>query len=203
MGDHVSNGRMFLKRITAAQLKCAFFNVFNYAGTGVGWWTCVVGAAQGLPWAGPLVVSGYLGVHLWGSPRRAREARFLSLAALVGLAIESGKKASGLITYAADWPGLPWLAPLWIVFMWPLFASTLHASLGWLRRSYWLAAVMGAIFGPLSYLAGDGLGAITLTPPVSVSVSALALIWGSVVPALVWLAKTIPAGGKRTDGTQR
>jgi len=203
MADNPASGGVRVKRITAVQVRRGFFNVLNYAGTGLGWWSCVVGAAQGLPWAGPLVVSGYLGVHLWGSPARGREARFLALAALVGLLIESGKKASGLITYAADWPGLPGLAPFWIVFMWPLFASTLNASLGWLRRSYWLAALMGAIFGPLSYLAGDGLGAIALNPPAPVGVSALALIWGMVVPALVWLAKTTAAGGKGTDGTQR
>ena len=59
----------------------------------------------------------------------------------------------------------PVVAPYWILSMWVLFATTLNVSLAWLHGRYTLAAVFGAIGGPLSYLAGARLGAVTLAEP--------------------------------------
>ena len=63
----------------------------------------------------------------------------------------------------------------------------LNYSMGWLKSSLVLASVMGAIFGPLSYLAGERLGAIQLVDTRS-SILALAVIWAVVMPTLVHAA---------------
>jgi hypothetical protein len=82
---------------------------------------------------------------------------------------------------------VPGVAPYWILAMWALFSTTLNLSMGWLKNSLVLASVMGAIFGPLSYVAGQRLGAIVLVDFVS-SMVMLAIIWALVMPILVFAA---------------
>ncbi|MGB5202220.1 MAG: DUF2878 domain-containing protein, partial [Sedimenticolaceae bacterium] len=86
------------------------------------------------------------------------------------------------------------LAPYWIVAMWMGFATTLNVSLGWLKGRYWLAALFGAVGGPLAYLAGAKLGGITLISSEA-ALTALALGWATIMPLLMYLAA-------RLDGTQ-
>ncbi len=163
------------------------YNVFNYAGAAAGWWACILGAAAGNPWLGPVVVSAYLGFHLSWSKQKQHDAIFILLAGLVGLGVETIKKITGLIIYQADIPG-GLLPPFWMLAMWLLFASTLTASLGWLRGRYLLSFALGAVFGPLSYLAGEGLGAISLPHPPLISITALSIIWALALPTLAWMA---------------
>jgi hypothetical protein len=167
---------------------------FNYLGMQVGWFACVLGAARGLPWVGPVVAGIYLVVHLLSSSNRARELRFILTVGAIGMGVDSVKKASGLLTYASPLPPSEWLAPLWITAMWLLFATTLNSSLKWLQGRYWLAALMGAIFGPLSYMAGERMGAIAFNYDVRFTVVVLALVWAGVVPALAWLAARMTGG---------
>ncbi len=157
----------------------------------VGWLACAHGAARGLPWLGPLTVGIYLVLHLLWIPQRGRELKTILVTGVLGLGIDSLKKVTGLLTYQPGLVEVPWLAPFWIVAMWMLFASALNTSLKWLQGRYWLAAPLGAIFGPLSYVAGAGLGAVRFNHSMTLSVAVLALVWGSVVPGLVWLARRL------------
>lgn len=172
-------------------------NLFNYLGLQLGWLACAVGAARGMPWLGPLVVGGYLAVHLRWSPRR--EAGFILLVGGLGLVVDSLKKGSGLLSYAAPWPPVGWLAPIWIVAMWLLFASAFNASLGWLQGRYGLAALLGAIFGPLSYIAGQRLEAVSFNYSQTLTVIVLALVWGGVTPLVAWLAQYAPPKANTWD----
>lgn len=117
----------------------------------------------------------------------------MSGAVLLGLVADSVLLATGWIAYPnGDW--LPGLAPYWIVCLWVLFATTLNVSMRWLSGRYLLAAVFGAVGGPLSYLAGAALGAMTFfeTTP---ALTALALVWAFVMPALMWFAACLEERG--------
>jgi hypothetical protein len=168
--------------------------VLNYIGLQVGWFACALGAARGYPWVGPLVVAVYVALHLYASPARRREGLFILMAAALGLVVDSVKKASGLMTYASPVPDVWWIAPLWIVAMWALFSTTLTGALAWLQGRYVAAAVLGAIFGPLSYVAGEGLGAIWFNYSTPLTVGILAVVWACVVPLLAWLARRMVSG---------
>jgi hypothetical protein len=72
--------------------------------------------------------------------------------------------------------------------MWLNFGTTIHVSLSWLAERYTLAAALGVIGGPLTYLAAARLGAVDLTP-AHWSLTALALTWGAVLPFLFWMSK--------------
>ena len=54
---------------------------------------------------------------------------------------------------------------------------------------WWLAIAMiaGALLGPLSYLAGARLGALSLGDPMYVSLLAVAGVWAVAMPLLLWI----------------
>jgi hypothetical protein len=62
--------------------------------------------------------------------------------------------------------------------------------MGWMRGRPVLTVLMGAVGGPLSYLAGEKLGAIELTQPVQ-ALAALAVAWAIAMPLLMWLASRL------------
>jgi len=160
--------------------------LLNYGVFQVGWFACVLGAAYGRPWMGPMVVSLAVGLHLAGAARPRREALLLALSALIGLVFDTLLLQTGWVDYPNGW-WLPGAAPYWMVAMWVLFGTTLNLSMRWLHGRPWLAFTFGFIGGPLSYLAGERLGAMMLvqTGPALV---ALAIGWGLVLPLLFWLA---------------
>jgi len=158
----------------------------NFVAFQLGWFACVLGAANGLPWIGPLVVAGVVGLHLRRARRPLPELQLLLWAMALGLLLDSLLLASGWLRYPSGlW--LPGLAPYWIVAMWGLFATTLNLSLGWLRGRPVLAILLGAVGGPLSYLAGEKLGGIELVTRIP-ALAALAVAWAIAMPLLAWLA---------------
>jgi hypothetical protein len=62
-----------------------------------------------------------------------------------------------------------------------------------------LAVLLGALSGPLSYYFGAKFGAVTLNDFAS-SMIALAIGWGALIPALLLLAKWLDAAPLPVDG---
>lgn len=151
------------------------------------WFACVLGAAHGMPWLGPLAVSLFLVFHLTRAPRPAAEVRLLAGAALTGALFDSLLAASGWLAYpSGQWH--PALAPYWIVAMWVGFAATLNVSLAWLKRRPVVAGLFGIVGGPLAYLAGSKLGGVELVDPTA-ALLALGVGWGLIMPVLLRLAE--------------
>jgi len=160
--------------------------IVNLSAAEAGWFACVLGAANGMPWAGPLVVLAFVAMHLRWSKRPGPELGLILSAILIGLVADSVLVFSGLVSY----PSGTWVegfAPYWILAMWAMFATTLNVSMKWLRNRNVLAVSLGAVGGPLAYLAGREMGAITLNQPV-LAIAALAVIWAVSMPLLMALA---------------
>ena len=66
-------------------------------------------------------------------------------------------------------------------------SSTLNVSLNWLKKQTLASVVLGAVGGPLAYLAGQRLGAVTI-PQQTLGVLAQAGGWAVLTPLLVRLA---------------
>ena len=161
----------------------------NYLVFQAGWLTCVWSAGAGLAWLGPLAVAGAVMLHLVQARTPRLECTLLALCAAVGLIFDSLLLSSAWVSYP-DGSWIPGLAPYWIVALWVLFATTLNLSMAWLRGRPWTAALLGAIGGPLSYLAGENLGAVSLEQPAA-ALTAMALGWGLLMPILSWLASRL------------
>jgi hypothetical protein len=158
----------------------------NFASSEAGWFACVLGAAYGQPWIGPVVVLVLVSIHLGLVKKPGDEVRLMLAAVSMGLLADSLLVATGLVSYPnGTW--IPGFAPYWILAMWAMFATTLNMSMRWLRGRTLLAALLGAIFGPLAYLAGEELGAIRFEER-TLAIAALAVIWTVCMPLLVGLA---------------
>lgn len=174
--------------------------IVNLAGFQIGWLACVLGAAQGLPWLGPLVALPVLARHLRAAARPAAELALLALAGLAGLVLDSALVLAGRLRFA-EGVLLPGLAPYWMVVLWMLFATTFNLGLRWLRARPALAAALGAVGGPLAYLAGARLGAAQALEPAWLTHLAVGLVYAIATPALLLAARRLdgfrPAAGAR------
>jgi Protein of unknown function (DUF2878) len=167
--------------------------VANLVAFEAAWFACVLGAAHGRPGAGVAVAAAVIGIYLTLSAQPARDALLVAIATAIGLVWDSLMIRLGWIEYAA--PGsLPALAPAWILALWALLAITLRVPLRWLHTRLALAALLGAVGGPLSYLAAERLGACRLVQP-SAALTALTLAWAAVTPLLLVLARRLDNGG--------
>lgn len=151
------------------------------------WFACVLGAAHGWPWAGVAVTAVVIGGFVALSDKPRADAALIGAALAIGLLWDSALLNLGWVAYAAPGP-LPLLAPGWILALWALFAITLRAPLRWLHTRLPLAALLGAIGGPLSYAAAERLGACRLPEP-GLALAALALGWAAITPLLLVLAR--------------
>lgn len=160
--------------------------VLNFVACQLAWSACVLGGANGRPLAGALVAAAVIGLHLALARRPAPEALLIVAASLIGLVWDSALIAIGLFTYPSGIL-VPGLAPYWMIALWAVFATSLNLSMGFLKGRLWLAALVGGIGGPVSYLAGGRLGGLEMSDPV-LALGAQAIGWAVLLPVLTHLA---------------
>ena len=163
--------------------------LINFVTFQVGWFACVLSAAHNMPWLGLLLVTVIVVLHVQRASRPAHEARLIFLASLFGAVFDSLLVTSGWVQYASGMVHAN-LAPYWIIAMWALFATTLNSSMSWLKNRLLLASVLGVIFGPLSYMAGQRMGAIEFID-INKATIALALAWSIAMPMLLCATRRI------------
>ncbi|MEE4297437.1 MAG: DUF2878 domain-containing protein [Wenzhouxiangella sp.] len=150
------------------------------------WAACVIGAAHANPWLGAIAALAMVAAHLRTTPNRRSEFRLIGLTVLIGFTVDSIFSASGLLQYEAG-VIVPWLAPVWILSLWVAFGTTLNLSLRWLKNRWWLAMILGAVSGPLSYLSGSRLGAVEFSD-TGLALICLSITWAILLPSLAALA---------------
>lgn len=153
------------------------------------WLSALFGGAWDMPELVSAAVLGAIGIHLWRASEPGREFVLVIMTGLIGLAWDSVMVAAGWLSYPSGMI-IPGLAPYWIVAIWMLFATTLNVSFRWLHGRFGLAALMGAIFGPLSYIAGARAGAVELVNPSAALIS-LAGSWALMMPGLLLVARQL------------
>jgi len=169
------------------------------------WFACVGGAARGLPWLGPLAVAAYAAGYLRTVPSgraRTRQAWLLALAGAVGYVADSILVLSGVLTFPPQ-AVLGWPSTAWMVALWVLQAAVLGGVMSWMRGRFLLASVVGAVGGPLAYLAGERLGAAVLGPSQAVALASIGVEWAVAMPLLVWMerrARLGPGAAGRLNG---
>ena len=161
--------------------------VLNFVAFQVGWFSAVLGAANNMPWAGPLVIALVIALHLAIVKRPAQELALIAVCGAIGAVFDSLLVAVGWVSYPTG-VVIDNAAPYWIVAMWMLFATTLNVSLGWLKPRKGIGALFGLIGGPLAYYTGFKLGGIEFDDAVA-ALLALGIGWALVVPVLLVLAE--------------
>jgi len=161
-------------------------NLINFVAFQLAWFACVLGGPRDRVTAGTLAVVAVVALHLAMAPRPGPEARLVAIVTAIGLGWDSLIVSLGLMSYPAG-TFAPGVAPLWILAMWALFATTLNLSMGWLKGRPWLAVAFGAVGGPLAYVAGKKLGGVEMGEPV-LALLAQGLGWAVMMPLLLRLA---------------
>lgn len=79
-----------------------------------------------------------------------------------------------------------WL-PLWFVMVWLMFAIAAVEFMGAVLNRPWLAALLGGVGGPISYIGGAGLsnGAMQF-PMLTLSYGILVVVWAVLAVILGW-----------------
>lgn len=153
------------------------------------WFAVVLGVARGMMWFGPLMLLPVLGIHLVLAEDRAGEVKLLAAAGILGFLFDTSLVAGGVFLPVTAFLPRPF-SPPWMVCLWLNFAATLNGSMVWLRGRYLVAALFGALGGPLAYYTGAKLGATEALPTLN-DILVLAVGWGIMTPLLVWLAKFV------------
>ena len=159
----------------------ANFVVFEAA-----WFACVLGVAHGQPLWGTAAVVAAIAWHVAISARPAVELALASLLCAIGLVTESLVVAQGHVAYPAGQP-VAWLAPYWMAALWGELAIALNVTLRWLKGRPLLAGVLGAVFGPLSFMGGVRLGGARFVDEPAALIT-LACMWAVLMPLVMALS---------------
>lgn len=169
----------------------------NYALYQIGWLATVGGAAIGWGGSGAAIAAVLTVVHVWLARDRSGEATLVCATLMLGVVVEVGQIAAG--TYVtlggagpSAWP------PAWLLCLWGQFATTFRFSASGLFARAWAAALFGAFGGPLAFLAGERLGAVTLARPMAPSLLRLLVAWALAMTVCAWLVRLVPARSPST-----
>jgi predicted DCC family thiol-disulfide oxidoreductase YuxK len=113
----------------------------------------------------------------------------------IGALLEIFFSATGLIHYANTSKILP---PIWIILLYPLFALLLNHSLKIIKKNYFTSFIMGFLGAPLSYIAGNSLGALTFSHPVKLTWVIIGISWGFFLCFLVKIERVIESATTET-----
>ncbi|MET0660020.1 MAG: DUF2878 domain-containing protein [Steroidobacteraceae bacterium] len=164
------------------------FTLYNIAAYQAVWFACVLTAANGAAWMGIVLALIVVGVHVALAANIALEFKLIGAAIAIGLLVDSALTRSGQIAFAAGAWADGW-AP-WMLALWAAFATTLNHSLRWLMDRRVLAAMMGAVGGPLAYLAGAKLGALQIPSPET-ALPFIAVAWAAAMFGLSIVAARV------------
>ena len=161
----------------------------NFIGFQVGWFACVLGAAIDKELLGMIIALGIVIYHVVAQADSINELKLVLVAVVIGFFWETWVLSLDILHYPSH-PEASFWAPHWLIMMWALFATTINLSMGWLKGRWVLAVFMGAIFGPLAFVAGEKLGAVVFLDS-TLSMITLAIGWGLLMPLLLSLADRI------------
>ncbi len=167
----------------------------NYLFYQAGWFACVLGAAAGRPWSGFLFAAALVGAHLWLSANRPRDLQRIAIAVTVGSTVEIIQIAAGTYQFTSGtvYAALP---PPWLLTMWAQMATTFDFSLRPIVRRPVASIVFGALGGPLAFLAGERLGAVTLQRPLAPGLIVLSVTWAAAMGVLAFAERWDLWGGE-------
>ena len=163
------------------------------------WLATVLGAANGMPWLGPIAVLWFAAIHLSFARMPIAEAWLFAAAMMLGYALDSVLVLSGVLSFP-DHAVMLWPSTAWMVSLWGNLALTLHGCLAWMRGRYLVGVLFGGAGGPMAYWAGAGFGAVQLDQGTTLSLAMVAVEWAIAMPVLLWLADRLDrASGEAGD----
>ncbi len=137
--------------------------------------------------SGVLILVAILILHFIISHHRLRDAYAVGVITLVGCLVDASASYAGLFVFTNGE-----LIPLWLMLLWANFAITFHYSMAWLARFHTIIqAILGGVFGCLSYYTAYKLGAVDYPFEIPLTIFSLIVIWSVTLPVYISIAATI------------
>jgi Protein of unknown function (DUF2878) len=140
----------------------------------LGWFAAILGGNL----TASLFILPALCWHFFYSPCRRDDLLAVVICLVLGICHDSLLLNLHLLVI----PQYPIFPPLWLIMLWALLGITLNHSLRWIYERPMIAAVLGAIAAPLSYLAGVKLSDAEWAGSLSQAIFIIAIIWVFLLP---------------------
>ncbi|MFV0597289.1 DUF2878 domain-containing protein [Shewanella sp.] len=173
-----------MARFTLNISKYQGFILYNALSFQCVWWTGVLFGNSALLLSIPLLVLHFI-LLPWGETAGAipRDLSTMFKVGLLGIVIDSLLTLTGVFEFK--------VFPSWLVCLWLHFALSVHHSLSFIRAfAIVLQAILGGVFGSLSYLAGARLHAVSLPFGEGISAIILTIIWAMLLPIFIYLSRS-------------
>lgn len=160
------------------------FMLYNALSFQLVWWASALWANWSLMLSIPLLLLHFALLASIENPQHCRRDLLTMLkVGMLGISIDALLTLMGVFEFNTS----PW----WLACLWLHFALSLHHSLMFLRAlPVVLQALMGGIFGSLSYLGGAKLHAFALPLGVGESVLIIAGLWVFLLPVFIQIASS-------------
>lgn len=162
----------------------------NFLAFQAGWFACLLGAANGNYWLGPMAITGVFVLNLYLTGEYIRETVIGLIFIAVGFAVDTQLTFFGVYTPQENILPSPF-SPPWLMAMWLNLATIFNVSLRWMHGKYRLAALLGGLGGPLSYYGGGSLGALAYNDPLAFNLLVSAAVWTAITPLLLFTVTRI------------
>ena len=127
----------------------------------------------------------FLAVNLFISQNLRADLVLIIQGVLLGFFVDTLLIHLGIISFKSQYWSL--VSPFWMWVIWAGLMSTIHSSMSWLKLRWAMAAVLGAIFAPLSYWAGVRMGAGSFND-LYIALAAISVIWLFITPLMMRMA---------------
>lgn len=165
--------------------RLASFVIFDFV-----WLSAVLGRENWIWLTLLLIVAMFAATpkQLW----QRRYAFMIIVAA--GLGAELLTVTGGVIQFT----GTEWL-PAWLILLWFGFAGMALMMFDWLRGRAWLAAILGGVFGPITYFAGTRIGAAELQVEPAIAATVYIGMWALLMVLVARLVSPIVNSPKTSE----
>lgn len=142
---------------------------FNVIGFNLAWFGLVVIGNSFIP-----VAILWLFCHLYLCRNKRKELIFITLVTAIGITLDSCLLQLSLFQFDHEQSAI---IPFWLITLWACFAATLRHSLAFLQQHLLLPVIFGGVLVPLSYFAGEMLGAVSFPKGAMTTFLILAIEW--------------------------
>lgn len=164
-----------LKKITSGKL-FLLINILLFQSV---WWLLVLKGNSAIGIALVIII-----FHLLLSPRKKADLLLVSILAPLGMLIDASLTSINIFSFEQ--------IPYWLGCLWVMFALTFNHSLSPLCRApVYIQALLGGIFGSISYYSGSLLNAVILPQNKTITLIVLFIVWLVLFPLQILISNAI------------
>ncbi|MGX9462304.1 DUF2878 domain-containing protein [Shewanella sp. A14] len=166
------------------------FTILNALSFQLVWWSGVLAGNQLVLQSIVLIIG-----HFLLSQNQIQDFNLMCFCGVIGMSVDTFLTWIGVFSFTDT--------PYWLALLWLLFALSLRYSLAFFQHVavVW-QALLGGIFGALSYIAGADFGAVVLPLGLWASGVILAVIWSVLFPVLLYISRSDNAADLTLESRQ-